>query len=79
MVRLIFILYLISFKVSSTELSKQELVYFNILDLNNDKLISLEEINQTTDILIQLLDVNQDNKISISELEELKNIIEFLK
>ena len=43
--RLIFLLFL-SFQVNSNELTEQELQYFNFLDLNNDKYISVEEINK---------------------------------
>ncbi len=75
--RLIFLLFL-SFQVNSNELTEQELQYFNFLDLNNDKYISVEEINKSTDILFQLIDSNQDKKISHDELRELKRIIDLL-
>ena len=76
-IRLIFLL-LFSFNLQSNELTEQELQYFNILDLNNDKFISIEEINNSTNILFQLIDSNQDKKISHDELKELKRIIELL-
>ena len=76
-IRLIFLL-LFSFNLQSNELTEQELQYFNFLDLNNDMFISIEEINNSTNILFQLIDSNQDKKISHDELKELKRIIELL-
>ena len=76
-IRLIFLL-LFSFNLQSNELTEQELQYFNFLDLNNDKFISIEEIGNSTNILFQLIDSNQDKKISHDELKELKRIIELL-
>ena len=76
-IRLIFLL-LFSFNLQSNELTEQELQYFNFLDLNNDNFISIEEINNSTNILFQLIDSNQDKKISHDELKELKRIIELL-
>ena len=68
-IRLIFLL-LFSFNLQSNELTEQELQYFNFLDLNNDKFISIEEINNSTNILFQLIDSNQDKKISHDELNK---------
>ena len=76
-IRLIFFL-LFSFNLYSNELTQQELQFFSFLDLNNDKLISIDEINKSTDILFQLIDSNQDQKISHDELKELKRIIDLL-
>ena len=76
-IRLIFLLFF-SFSLQSNELTEQELQYFNFLDLNNDNFISIEEINNSTNILFQLIDSNQDKKISHDELKELKRIIELL-
>ena len=76
-IRFIFLI-LFSFKVYSNELTEQELQYFNFLDLNNDKYISIDEINNSFEILFQLIDSNQDNKISHDELKELKRIFELL-
>ena len=76
-IRLIFLLFF-SFGLQSNELTEQELQYFNFLDLNNDKFISIEEINNSKNILFQLIDSNQDKKISHDELKELKRIIELL-
>ena len=76
-IRLIFLLFF-SFSLQSNELTEQELRYFNFLDLNNDKFISIEEIGNSTNILFQLIDSNQDKKISHDELKELKRIIELL-
>ena len=64
-IRLIFLL-LFSFNLQSNELTEQELQYFNFLDLNNDKFISIEEIGNSTNILFQLIDSNQDKKINNS-------------
>ena len=63
----------------STELNEEELMYFNFIDLNNDGVISYEEIEQSLNLLFQVIDLNQDNKISQNEINELKGIIESLK
>jgi len=65
--------------VYAAELSKEELNYFKIMDLNNDGFVSIDEINNSTAIIFQLIDSNKDNKISLLELEELKEILEILK
>ena len=63
----------------SAELNEEEEMYFNFIDLNNDGVISYEEIEQSLNLLFQLIDLNQDNKISQNEIYELKGIIESLK
>ena len=63
----------------STELNEEEEMYFNFVDLNNDGVISYEEIEQSLNLLFQIIDLNQDNKISQNEINELKSIIESLK
>ena len=83
MVKLIFYITLFFFIYSSyfiqaENLNIQEKIYFNFLDLNNDKFISFEEINQTMKIIFQLIDKNYDGKISQEEIFELKDIIELL-
>ena len=65
--------------IHASELSQDEVNYFNIMDLNNDGYVSIDEINQSIIIIFQLIDTNGDKKISLSELEELKNIISILK
>ena len=52
---------------------------FKEIDLNNDGVISYEEIEQSLNILFQIIDLNQDNKISQNEINELKGIIETLR
>ena len=63
----------------STELNEEEEMYFNFVDLNNDGVISYEEIEQSFNLLFQIIDLNQDNKISQNEINELKGIIESLR
>ena len=63
----------------STELNQEEEMYFNFVDLNNDGVISYEEIEQSLNLLFQIIDLNQDNKISQNEINELKGIIESLR
>ena len=63
----------------SYELNEEEEMYFNFVDLNNDGVISYEEIEQSLNLLFQIIDLNQDNKISQNEINELKGIIESLK
>ena len=47
----------------SAELNEEEEMYFNFVDLNNDGVISYEEIEQSLNLLFQIIDLNQDNKI----------------
>ena len=63
----------------SAELNEEEEMYFNFVDLNNDGVISYEEIEQSLNLLFQIIDLNQDNKISHNEINELKGIIETLR
>ena len=63
----------------STGLNQEEEMYFNFVDLNNDGVISYEEIEQSLNLLFQIIDLNQDNKISQNEINELKGIIESLR
>ena len=81
MVQLVFFLLIILSSLSSfsNELTNQELLYFNFLDLNNDQLISFNEISKSTQLIIQLIDENNDNKISKDEIITLKMIIESIK
>ena len=67
------------FSINASELSKDEINYFNIMDLNNDGYVSTDEINQSIDIIFQLIDTNNDKKISLEELEELKEIVNILQ
>ena len=77
----IFFLFLILYSSSaySSELNEEEEMYFNFVDLNNDGVVSYEEIEQSLNLLFQIIDLNQDNKISQNEINELKGIIESLK
>ena len=77
--KLIISFFIILPSVNASELSNEELTYFNIIDLNNDGFVSIDEINKSTGIIFQLIDTNKDNKISLLELEELKEIINILK
>jgi len=82
MVRIkIFFLYLLLYSSIAypSELNEEEEMYFNFVDLNNDGVISYEEIEQSLNLLFQIIDLNQDNKISQNEINELKGIIESLK
>ena len=65
--------------IHASELSQDEVNYFNIMDLNNDGYVSSDEINQSINIIFQLIDTNNDKKISLEELEELKEIVNILK
>ena len=82
MVRLIYLVVFILtsslFIAQAEELNKEEKVYFNFMDLNNDKLLSLDEVSQSLQLIFKLIDENQDGKISKEEIIELKNIIESL-
>ena len=82
MVKLIYlILFIVIYPlyiVQAQELNKQERIYFNFIDLNNDKFISFDEINKSLQLIFQLVDENLDGKISQEEIMELKSIIESL-
>ena len=81
MVKLIsffFFVLLFPLEILSIELNTQEKQYFNLIDLNNDKKISFDEIIQSLQLVFQLIDKNQDGSISQEEIIELKNIIESL-
>ena len=69
----------ISQNLYSNSLNKDEEMYFNFVDLNNDELISLLEMNQSISIIFQLIDFNQDGFISRSEITEPKKIVESLR
>ena len=77
------ILFLLSFfycfNVHSINLNKEEEMFFNFIDLNNDDLISYSEVQNSIKITFQLIDLNQDGFISKDELNELKNILNSLK
>ena len=73
------ILLLYSSIAYSAKLNEEEEMYFNFVDLNNDGVISYEEIEQSLNLLFQIIDLNQDNKISQNEINELKGIIESLR
>jgi len=75
---LIIILFFISFNTFADSLNKEENIYFNFIDLNNDEKISYKEADQILKIIFQLLDVNRDDIITKKEIYELKNIIESL-
>ena len=78
-VKLILFYFIFLSSVQSSELSKDEINYFKIMDLNNDGFVSNDEINQSINIIFQLIDTNNDKKISLEELEELKEIVNILK
>ena len=67
---------LINFSIFAKSLTKEESLYFNFIDLNNDEKISYEEANQVLQIIFQLLDNNGDNIITKDEILELNNIID---
>ena len=78
MKQLVVILILINFNTLADSLTKEESIYFNFIDLNNDDQISFEEADQIIKLIFQLLDINRDNIINKKEILELKNIIESL-
>ena len=80
MVRIIFLLIFISIPLigKSEELKNQEKLFFSFIDLNNDKNISLDEVNQSIRIIFQLIDENRDGILNEEEIIELKNILESL-
>ena len=51
--KLIFIIIFITLNLRANELSDQEIDYFKIIDLNNDGLVSLDEIHQSMNIILR--------------------------
>ena len=79
MVKLIFfIIFFLTNSIFAETLTKQEKIYFNFIDLNNDNHISMDEFLQSVEILFKLVDQNLDGKLSENEIIEIKNIIESL-
>ena len=74
----LFLLFYSTFTFSN-ELNEEEEMYFNFIDLNNDGVVSYEEIQKSLSLLFQVIDLNQDNKISKNEIYELKDIINTLR
>ena len=58
---LIVLLFLISSSSLADSLTKEESMYFNFIDLNNDNQISYQEADQIIKLIFQLLDINRDN------------------
>ena len=80
LIKIFFIfLFLYSPNAYSSELNEEEEMYFNFVDLNNDGVISYDEIEQSLKLIFQIIDLNQDNQISTNEINELKGIIESLR
>ena len=75
---LIVTLFLLNFSAIAESLTKEENIYFNFVDLNNDDQISYQEADQIIQLIFQLLDINKDNIITKEEIFELKNIVEAL-
>jgi len=75
----IIILLLVTSSLYSKDLSQEEIIYFGLLDINNDNYISYKEVEQISNLVFQLIDKNQDNKISIEEVNDLNEIINLLK
>ena len=80
MVRIIFLLIFLSIPLigKSEELNNQEKLFYSFIDLNNDKNISLDEVNQSIRIIFQLIDENRDGILNEEEIIELRNILESL-
>ena len=76
-----FFLFILLYSSSSfpIELNQEEEMYFNFVDLNNDGVISYEEIEQSLNLLFQIIDLNQDKNISKDEIIELKNIVDSIR
>ena len=79
MIRLILFLLFIFFSLNiyANKLSPEEFFLFNFVDINKDKLISLDEITKSIKLIFTLIDKNSDGNLSENELQELKNILEF--
>ena len=70
-IKLVFFCLTFLSSIHASELSQDEINYFNIMDLNNDGYVSTDEINQSINIIFQLIDINNDKKISYNENDSL--------
>ena len=70
------IFFIFSLYADENKASKKDIKF---VELNNDGIISYEEIEQSLNLLFQIIDLNQDNKISQNEINELKGIIGSLR
>jgi len=80
MVRIIIFIFIFLYSIQSYGeiLTSQEKIIFSFIDLNKDKSISADEINNLIQLIFQLVDENQDGNISELEIIELKNLIKSL-
>jgi len=82
LIRLHFIIlvFLLFSKITNADdLTDDEKMVFNFVDLDNDDRLSSMEIDQSINLIFQLVDINKDGFISKTEIIELKNIINSLK
>ena len=75
------ILFFLTFSkiTNADDLSSEEKMLFNFVDLDNDNRLSSLEIDQSINLIFQIVDINRDGFISNNEIIELRNIINSLK
>ena len=82
LIRLQFIIlfFLVFSKITNADdLSSEEKMLFNFVDLDNDNKLSSLEIDQSINLIFQIIDINRDGFISNNEIIELRKIINSLK
>jgi len=65
--------------INADDLSSEEKMLFNFVDLDNDNKLSSLEIDQSINLIFQIIDINRDGFISNNEIIELRKIINSLK
>ena len=75
------ILFFLTFSkiTNADDLSSEEKMLFNFVDLDNDNKLSSLEIDQSINLIFQIVDINRDGFISNNEIIELRKIINSLK
>lgn len=60
-------------------LTKEEQLYFDVLDMNRDGKIDNKELDTITGLIFRMADMNGDGGISTNEIKGLKDIIETIQ
>lgn len=60
-------------------LTKEEQLYFDVLDMNRDGKIDNKELDTITGLIFRMADMNGDGGVSTSEIKGLKDIIETIQ
>lgn len=66
-------------RAADTPLTKEEQLYFDVLDVNRDGKIDNSELNKVTSLIFRMADMNGDGGVSKEEIKNLKDIIEAIR